>query len=70
MSLKTYSFEVREVTVRDAWIAAPSLKEARRLLREWIDSEGTDDAEQGGQIMLGDLQTVGLSARYNKEISE
>jgi hypothetical protein len=59
---RTYRFEVRELTTREASVEARSQSEARTLLRRWAQGEG-DLSDEGGPISLGDLETVRVTSQ-------
>lgn len=61
--LNTYFFELRETTVRSADVTAPSLSEARRMMREQAAGQGRADMGGEAPIQLGDIRSVKVTFR-------
>lgn len=58
-----FHFTVRETTEREAIVTAKSHKEARAMLKQWAQpGQPGNLAEDGGPIVLGDMDTVKITA--------
>jgi hypothetical protein len=60
---RTFYFEVRETTVREAAVEAETLIEARRIMNAWRGKNDLADMGGTAPIQLGDMQTVKLVFR-------